>query len=183
MFNGRGTSEEGVVQFVLPQMKDKLQEGTYQARVEVLIENRYFTPVQFQINFKKAVKVMAEAIFVTPKSVKTDISVSAQPVIVSKPQMLPQKPVVQPIVVEEQSRQEVKQPTQVQQPAIVQQPTVPEKKVPVQSVQKSNTSQSSLKERYVQKATNAKRNIAESLDLNDELISELARMFISSKKK
>ena len=85
MFNGRGTSEEGVVQFVLPQMKDKLAEGTYQARVEVLIENRYFSPVQFNINFKKAVKVVAEALFVSPKVVKPEISVSASPILVSRP--------------------------------------------------------------------------------------------------
>jgi len=67
MFNGRGTSEDGVVQFILPRMKDKLGEGIYQARVEVLVENRYFSPVQFQINFKKAVKVVAESLFVVPK--------------------------------------------------------------------------------------------------------------------
>jgi hypothetical protein len=83
MFNGRGTSEDGVVQFVIPQMKEKLAEGTYDARVEVLIENRYFSPVQFQIYFKKAMKVFAESFRVMPVSTKPEIKVTAAPMLVS----------------------------------------------------------------------------------------------------
>lgn len=83
MFVGRGTGEDGVVQFVIPQMKGKLQEGTYAARVEVLIENRYFSPVQFQLNFKKTMQVFAESIQLV-QPVKPEIRVSASPIVVQQ---------------------------------------------------------------------------------------------------
>lgn len=82
IFNGK-SGPEGSVQFNLPVMKDKLREGLYQARVEVLIENRYFAPVQFQINFKKAVKVVAEALTFSHKKT-SDIKVTAAPIVVTK---------------------------------------------------------------------------------------------------
>lgn len=100
MFSGKGTGEEGVVQFVIPQMKNKLQEGTYSARVEVLIENRYFSPVQFQLNFKKTMQVFAEAVNVVQRTSKPDIKVSASPIVVSsgksepKPILVQESPVV-----------------------------------------------------------------------------------------
>ena len=83
MFNGYGTGEDGVVQFLLPQMKNKLSEGTHPARVEVLVDNRYFSPVQFQINFKKVVSVVAESMFVASKPpARQEIKVSAHPITV-----------------------------------------------------------------------------------------------------
>lgn len=86
MFNGRSAGGgEGLVQFNLPVMKDKLKEGMYQARVEVLIENRYFAPVAFQVNFKKAVKVVAEAVTVKPRVSAPEVRVSAVPVVKPKP--------------------------------------------------------------------------------------------------
>lgn len=117
MFNGRGTSEDGVVQFIVPQMKGKLQEGTYSARVEVLIENRYFSPVQFQINFKKTMQVFAESVQVVQPP-KPEIRVTAQPIVVVQP---PQKTQPTPIVV--QQSQPAVQQSQSQQPQKVQQPT------------------------------------------------------------
>ena len=171
MFNGRGTGEDGVVQFIMPQMKDKLPEGVYQAKVEVLIENRYFSPVQFQINFKKAVKVVAEALFLQPKIAKPEISVSAQPIIVSKPVQKAQPQVVQPKIVVEQSKQE--QPQSVDQ--VAKKATIAENK-PTQQV-------SSLKEKYAQKVTGTPRNVTESLEMDDEVLSELARAFLNRKKR
>lgn len=85
MFNGHPTEDEGVVQFIIPQMTGRLdEEGTCLARVEVLIENRYFAPVQFGINFKKAVKVFAEAVSIPQVKKQTGITVSAAPVVVKK---------------------------------------------------------------------------------------------------
>lgn len=91
MFNGYGTGEDGVVQFVLPQMSSKLAEGTYNARVEVLIENRYFAPVQFQIAFKKALKVMAESIQVKKKPSTQEFKVTATPIVVQKKEISAEK--------------------------------------------------------------------------------------------
>jgi len=83
MFNGRGTHEDGVVQFIVPLMKGKIQEGTYPARIEVLIDNRYFSPVQFNMHFKKTMQVFAEAVNMVSRTTKPEIRVSAVPVVVS----------------------------------------------------------------------------------------------------
>lgn len=80
MFNGHTAGQDGLIQFVLPPMKDKLKEGLYAARVEVLIDNRYFAPVQFQVNFKKTIKVVAEQVTLAPRK-SPEITVTAAPVI------------------------------------------------------------------------------------------------------
>lgn len=61
MFKGRSTGEDGIVKFVLPKMVGKLTEGSHPARVEVLIEDRYFSPVQFNILFKRPFGIVAES--------------------------------------------------------------------------------------------------------------------------
>lgn len=85
MFNGYGTGEDEVVQFTIPKMDKKITEGNYNARVEVLVDNRYFAPLQFQINFKKTLSVVAEAMQVVKKAPKPEVTVSATPIVVSKP--------------------------------------------------------------------------------------------------
>lgn len=90
IFPGRPT-EDGIVQFVLHKAAG-LKEGTYPAKVEVLLENRYFVPVMFNINLKRAVTVVAEAVQLPKPIKKQDIIVSAVPVVV-KAKVEP-KPVV-----------------------------------------------------------------------------------------
>ena len=140
MFNGRGTGEDGVVQFTLPQMSSRLKEGTYGARVEVLIENRYFAPVQFQISFKKAMKVVAESLQVVSRVAKPDFSVTAQPLFASKPRA------PQPIVVEEPKKVLPLTERKAVIPAKVQQP----------AEQKKPTKGLTLRERYAQKFSSKK---------------------------
>lgn len=101
MFNGYGTNEPEVVQFTLPQMSGKINEGTYQARVEVLVDNRYFAPLRFDINFKKTMKVVAEALKVVSKPRTQDIKVTASPIS-------PVKTVVQSSVVKFEQKPEKK---------------------------------------------------------------------------
>ena len=86
MFNGYGTGEDDVVQFTLPKMMNRMQEGVCQARVEVLVDNRYFAPLNFQINFKKTLSVVAESIRVVSRQKEPDIKVTASPISVSRPQ-------------------------------------------------------------------------------------------------
>lgn len=88
MFNGQPTGND-VVQFTLPVLKDKLKEGMYHSKVEVLIENRYFAPVEFNINFKKAVRVIAEAIRMPARVAPPQVKVTATPIVVKKPAPLP----------------------------------------------------------------------------------------------
>jgi len=99
MFSGRGTSEDGVVQFIVPQMKGKLSEGTYPARVEVLIDNRYFVPVQFNMHFKKTMQVFAESVQVVSTPIKPEIRVSAAPIVVTQPKRTPQVSEAKPAVI------------------------------------------------------------------------------------
>jgi hypothetical protein len=81
---GRQTDVRDVLQFNMPSMKGRLQEGTYRARIEVLVENRYFAPVEFDVNLKKKVRVVAEAVMPIKKPVP-EISVTATSVNPIKP--------------------------------------------------------------------------------------------------
>lgn len=108
VFKGYGTNEMDVVQFNLPRMENKIKEGTYSARVEVLVENRYFAPLQFQINFKKSISVVAEAVKVTPKTQVESIKVTAAPIAATKPIINQIKFEQKPRVVEEAANPIVK---------------------------------------------------------------------------
>lgn len=131
MFAGRQALDaDDVVRFTLPQMKDKITEGVFPARVEVFVENRYFTPVQFNVAFKKSVKVVAESIMLVSKPQKQEVTVSAGPIVVRQAQ----KTVVEEIV----------------KPPVQKQAYTPDAgKVQSQRVDKVG----SLRERYEQKAT------------------------------
>ena len=161
MFHGHSTSEEGVVQFMLPVMKDKLKEGTYLSRVEVLIENRYFAPVQFNTHFKKTVTVVAESMVPTARRPVPQVSVSASaPVVVKKPQSVPPPPPVARSIV-------------VEQP--VAKPVVP----PVKPVHRPAARPQTLAERRA-----AREQVIDQVDeTNENLIKELAQTFVRGKRK
>jgi hypothetical protein len=99
VFNGHGTDLPGVVQFDIPRLSGRIKEGTYQSSVEVLIDNRYFAPVQFELRFKQPIKVTAEAVL-KPQTVikKNELRVSAVPLIVEQ-----KKPEPAPVVVQKQA--------------------------------------------------------------------------------
>lgn len=59
-FNGKQASP-GEVAFVIPTMKNLMKEGNYRADLEVMIDDRYFTPLSFDAQFEESVKVTAEA--------------------------------------------------------------------------------------------------------------------------
>lgn len=85
MFNGYGTGEDEVVQFTIPRMDRRLSEGNYRARVEVLVDNRYFAPLQFNLSFKKTLSVVAEALNVVKRQSSPEVTVTATSLISSKP--------------------------------------------------------------------------------------------------
>jgi hypothetical protein len=51
----------GEILFIIPPMQKMLAEGTYNTRLEVIVDDRIFTPLVMHTNAKKQVKVMAEA--------------------------------------------------------------------------------------------------------------------------
>ena len=151
MFPGRGTQEDGVVQFVIPQMKGKIQEGLYSARVEVLVENRYFSPVQFQLNFKKTMRVFAEAIQIVQPT-KQEIKVSAAPLVVQQPVV--QQPVVQQVVQAVQQKVIVKEQEYVLENPFIKEKkqitNISETKLPISKVSTKNK-QKTLREKFASK--------------------------------
>ena len=64
-------------------MKDVLESGICEARMEVIIDNKYFVPWQSQIEFDKEVKVAAAPIVKTEP--EGTMSVEAQPVLKEEP--------------------------------------------------------------------------------------------------
>lgn len=92
MFSGR-PGQDDLVQFVIPAMNGKIKEGSYVGSIEVLVESRCFVPVQFNINFKKTVKVMAE-VYKPALPPPPKVTVTATPIIVKKP-IAPPAPVAQ----------------------------------------------------------------------------------------
>jgi hypothetical protein len=85
------TKEDKTYSIVIPEMKNIMESGICDARMEVIIDNKYFVPWESQIEFDKEVKVEASPII---KSEPEVMSVQAQPVIKEEPEPEPQKPVV-----------------------------------------------------------------------------------------
>jgi len=80
------TKKDKTYSVVIPEMKNIMESGVCDARMEVIIDNKYFVPWESQIEFDKEVKVEAAPII---KSEPELLSVQAQPVIKEEPE--PQK--------------------------------------------------------------------------------------------
>jgi hypothetical protein len=147
MFNGYGTGEDEVVQFTLPRMDKKITEGTYNARVEVLVDNRYFAPLQFQINFKKTLSVVAETIQVVRKAVKPEVTVTAAPISVIKPVAAP-PPAVATIKFEQKPVAKVASPVIPPEPQKIQVESAPQPGSLKDTFLKKTAQPGSLKEKF-----------------------------------
>ena len=162
MFNGNPTPDEGVVQFLLPPLKNKLNEGQYVSCVEVLIENRYFAPVRFNINLKQAIKVVAEAVRLPEKRIVPKVSVTASaPVVVRKSSPVVTISEPKPVVIE----------------APVKLKPVPEPKLVAPVLTSRMPKPTTLRERR------ARRDTDQTVLEGEELIKELARSFVRQDNK
>ena len=86
------TKEDKTYSVVIPEMKNIMESGVCEARMEVIIENKYFVPWESQIEFDKEVKV--EAAPIVREEPQPDMSVQVKPIIKEEPKPGPQKPVV-----------------------------------------------------------------------------------------
>ena len=86
------TKEDKTYSIVIPEMKNIMESGMCEARMEVIIENKYFVPWESQIEFDKEVKV--EVAPIVRKEPQPDLSVQVKPIIKEEPKPEPQKPVV-----------------------------------------------------------------------------------------
>ena len=84
------TKEDKTYTVVIPEMKNIMESGVCEARMEVIIDNKYFVPWESQIEFDREVKV--EAAPIIKEELQPVVSVQAQPVVKEIPQ--PQKRVV-----------------------------------------------------------------------------------------
>ena len=52
----------GEVSVIVPSLKGIINEGIYNTRLEVIVDDRIFTPLQLTANFKQSIKIVAEAV-------------------------------------------------------------------------------------------------------------------------
>ena len=84
-FEGRADGSEIAVD--VPSLKGMLREGLYNTRLEVIVDDRVFTPLQMQANLKPAIKV--EAVVRTAQKVAGPVVSAA---VVSRPKPLIESP-------------------------------------------------------------------------------------------
>ena len=65
----------GEVIVIVPPLKNIIREGTHNLELEVIVDDKYFTPLQLTANFEKSVKVEAKA-KVSRKRKKTSVTSS-----------------------------------------------------------------------------------------------------------
>jgi hypothetical protein len=66
MFEAKN-SNPGEVEITIPSLKHVLKEGEYDMTLEVIVDDKYFTPLTITGNFENSVKVTAEAVVRTKK--------------------------------------------------------------------------------------------------------------------
>lgn len=79
----KGEPSEDGIQVTIPKLAESLRPGTYDAHLEVVIENKLFIPLQFQTKFDVSTKVVAEAVKVVSKKPVENV-VSASVSVVKK---------------------------------------------------------------------------------------------------
>lgn len=84
-FEGRPNGSEIAVD--VPSLKGMLREGLYNTRLEVIVDDRVFTPLQMQANLKPAIKV--EAVVRTAQRVAGPVVTAA---VVNRPKPLIEAP-------------------------------------------------------------------------------------------
>jgi len=77
--------ENGLYRFDIPIMSDKgIKEGSYSSKVEVVVEGRMFSPLNFDTVFQAPVEVQSEGLKVRKKTLNEMIEMSPTPVTVKK---------------------------------------------------------------------------------------------------
>ena len=64
-------SNSGEVEVIIPSLQHILKEGLYDMTLEVIVDDKYFTPLTIKGNFEKSLKITAEAV-VRNKNKKTN---------------------------------------------------------------------------------------------------------------
>lgn len=87
----------GEVSVTVPSMKTLMKEGNYNAQLEVMIDDRYFVPLEFVANFEQSVRVVAEH---TTRAMPKKVGVTATFAKSAEPERTSQAAHVAPKLVE-----------------------------------------------------------------------------------
>ena len=89
-FGFKGTQDpNGEISVVIPEMAKSLAEGTYASRLEVIVDDRIFTPLVMQAELKKSLKVEARV-----NNVRRKNTTKIQASIISEKENRPSQTVV-----------------------------------------------------------------------------------------
>ena len=78
LFEGRG-SRGGEISVILPPLSHVLKEGEYDMTLEVIVDDKFFTPLTVKGNFEQSVSVTAESLVRSAPRKKT--TVTARPIV------------------------------------------------------------------------------------------------------
>jgi hypothetical protein len=78
------TTADGEIAVTIPPLKSVLNEGVYDTKLEVIVDDKLFIPLEMKVNLEKSVAVTAEAVVRAPK--KEQVKASA--VLVEAPRVL-----------------------------------------------------------------------------------------------
>ena len=91
---------------VIPEMKNIIELGVCDARMEVIIDNKYFVPWESQIEFDREVKV--EAAPIIREEPQLDVSVQVKPVIKEEAPPKPKKKATLQLIVDNKPKRKIK---------------------------------------------------------------------------
>ena len=91
--------ESGEVSILIPPLENVLAEGKYAGSLEVIVDDKVFTPMKIETAFKKSVNVMAEV--VTARSQPTTLEISPVITVNKRETVLSEQPAP---IIEKESR-------------------------------------------------------------------------------
>jgi len=98
---------DGQISVVIPPLEKVIKEGSYNCSLEVIVDDKIFTPIKIGTEFKKSLKIVAES--VVKKRKETTVSVSPE-IIVNKLQSDQRRDIPsQPVAVARQPSQAVEE--------------------------------------------------------------------------
>ena len=95
---------DGEISVIIPPLKNMIKEGVYDMGLEVIVDDKYFRPLNLKGKFEKMVKVTAEAVVKRKK--KTGSKPTASLVEVSRSNK-------KPVVAKARRKKQTKQSSQV----------------------------------------------------------------------
>lgn len=98
----KGEYNNGLVIFNVPNISSFVQEGVYNYKLETFIDERYFTPIEDTVSFKRPIKITSKPVGQlkeTPKKLKVESTKAPEVKHVIIPVIEEKK--IEPVIIEE----------------------------------------------------------------------------------